>query len=117
MRVLITSRGELLSDTVESYFGRAKYLLIVDDDCDHHCAYENVQNTGLSQGAGIQTASRALTLGAEVIITGQIGPKALQVLQAANIAIYLASGQSSVTEAIKLFSQGRLKKLASADSN
>jgi predicted Fe-Mo cluster-binding NifX family protein len=58
-------------------------------------------------GAGIQAAKFVIDQGVETIITGRVGPKAMDVLQATGIPIYLFQG-NSVRQAIEAFQKGEL---------
>lgn len=71
------------------------------------------ENAALSGGAGIQAAQFLASKGAEVIITGNIGPNAVDVLSAAGIKV--VTGQTgTVRQAIDDYKKGGLK--ASGDA-
>lgn len=61
-------------------------------------------------GAGIQAAETIVDLGAEAVITGQVGPKAAQVLKAAGIPVYVG-GSGTASQALEAFRENRLKRL------
>jgi predicted Fe-Mo cluster-binding NifX family protein len=61
-------------------------------------------------GAGTQTAQWIVQLGAEAIITGNIGPKAHSVIAAAGVPVYLSPG-GTAREALEAFSKGELKEI------
>ena len=71
---------------------------------------KNKQNFEAVQGAGIQAAQNVAKLGAEAVITGNVGPKAFKVLAANKIRIYSAQ-QMSVEEAYKAFLAGKLTEM------
>ncbi len=111
MKVAVTTQGSDLESPVDPRFGRAKYLLVVDDATGQCTAQDNAPNLNAMQGAGIQAAEAVARLGVEVVLTGNVGPKAFTTLQAAGIDVCIgASGTAG--EAIDDFKAGRLKPVA-----
>jgi len=114
MKILVTSQGDDLSSPVDPRFGRAKYFVLVDSDSGSFTAHDNTQNLNAMQGAGIQAAQNAIELGAEAILTGNVGPKAYATLQAGNVAIFTgASG--TVQEAIDNYRAGKFQAAGKAN--
>jgi len=108
MKVVITSKGTTMEDAVDPRFGRCGTFLLAGTDSDEVRAVSN-DAAALGGGAGVQAAQSVVDLGAEAVITGQLGPNSAQVLQAAGISVYVdASG--SVQEALEAFKAGRLKE-------
>ena len=64
--------------------------------------------------AGIQSAETVSRLGAEVVVTGHCGPKALRTLRAAGIRI-VTGAQGTVKEAVDAFNKGALKYAEAPD--
>jgi predicted Fe-Mo cluster-binding NifX family protein len=114
MILAISSTGEKLSDNLDTRFGRAKYFIIYDTKDSTFKAYNNNQNLSLAQGAGIQSAQAILDYNAEVLISGNCGPKAFSVLSNAGIKIYSAEN-CSVELAINSFLNNKLKLLSEAN--
>jgi len=77
-------------------------------------AHDNSQNLNAAQGAGIQAAETVVRLGAEAVVTGNVGPKAFRALNAAGIKMYL-SGEGSVADAVRKFKAGELKEASTAN--
>jgi len=109
MKVAISSRNPNLDSYLDERFGRAPHFIIYDLDNNTYHSIDNLQNLNSAQGAGIQTAQNITKTGVEALITGNVGPKAFQVLQAAGIDIYL-SRSSTIKEAINNFKAGKLTK-------
>jgi len=107
MKIVVTSQGPELTSQLDPRFGRARYFLLVDTDTDQCQAHDNTENLNAAQGAGIQAAGRVAELGAEAVITGNVGPKALSALKAAGITVYLAPA-GTVAEAVERFKAGQL---------
>jgi predicted Fe-Mo cluster-binding NifX family protein len=112
--VVISARGETLDAAVDSRFGRAAFFLAVDVESGTARAYSNQPNLEAAQGAGIQAAETVARLGPEAVVTGNVGPKAFRVLQAAGIKMYLC-GETTVAEAVRQFKAGELTEASAAN--
>lgn len=109
MKIAVTAMGRDVSSNVDPRFGRAKYFILLDSGSDEVVCHDNVQNLNAAQGAGIQAAETVSRLGAEAVITGNVGPKAFRALNAAGIKIYLCS-DGTVTEVMRKFNAGEMKE-------
>lgn len=108
MIIAISSEGKDLDSKVDPRFGRAKYFVIYDTGTDQHQVIDNTQNFQAAQGAGIQAAQNVSRQNAELVVSGNLGPKAFATLKAAGIkTAYWDEG--SVSEAIELARSGKLK--------
>ena len=107
MKIAISSSGTTLEDNVDPRFGRAKYFLVYDTESSTFHAVENSQNLNAAQGAGIQAGQLVAAAGATVLLTGNCGPKAFQVLGQAGIGVYVKV-QGTVNQAIENWKAGKL---------
>ena len=82
MKVVVTTEGPDLDSRVDPRFGRCACFLFVEIDDLSFEAVEN-PNMALGGGAGIQSAQLGSEKGAEVVITGNVGPNAYRTLEAA----------------------------------
>ena len=110
MKVVITADGKDLSSRLDSRFGRAKWLILVDRDTGGFEAEDNSVNFNAVSGAGIQTAQNVAGLEAEALITGNVGPNAFKTLNAAGVKVFLSEAQT-VQEALDLFKEGKLQEV------
>jgi predicted Fe-Mo cluster-binding NifX family protein len=108
MKIAITSERTDLNSSVDTRFGRAKYFIIYDSETNTFSSIDNEQNLNAAQGAGIQSAQNVVNSEAECVITGHCGPKAFNVLNKANVKVYLTEG-GTVKEALDAFTKGELK--------
>jgi len=113
MKIAITATGNEMSSKVDPRFGRAKYFIVVDTDTSESAAHDNAQNLNAAQGAGIQAGETVVHLGAAAVVTGNVGPKAFRVLNAAGIKVYL-SKEGTVGEAFSKFKAGELQEATAA---
>jgi predicted Fe-Mo cluster-binding NifX family protein len=109
-RIAMTSTGKTLEDPIDMRFGRCPYYLLIESDDSVKAISNCARNAG--GGAGIQAAQQVVNEDVDVVITGEIGPNAFQVLSAANIEIVLASPGRG-TEILKEY---RLNRLARAEA-
>ena len=113
MKVAVTSSGSDLNGEVDARFGRCGYFLIVELDDMSFEALEN-PNATLGGGAGIQSAQMVAAAGAEVVLTGNCGPKAFSVLSSGGIKVVVGVG-GGVGQALKDYQEGKLS--ATEDAN
>jgi predicted Fe-Mo cluster-binding NifX family protein len=114
MKVAITSQGPKVESEIDPRFGRARYFIVVDTESGQFTTHDNQKNVDAVQGAGIQAGRTVIELGAGALITGHIGPKALDTLQAAGVEVY--SGVSgTVQDAVGVFKRGGLETVDKPD--
>ena len=111
MLIAVSSEREDLESRVDRLFGRCPCFLLVDTDTMTFRALPNPAQ-GASGGAGIAAAQFVVREGAKAVLTGNVGPNAMQVLSAAGIPVY-TTGDRSVREAVDAFRQGQLQTLDS----
>jgi len=117
MKIAITAHGEDRQATVDSRFGRADYFVLYDQEKDTWDTVPNTQNLEAAHGAGIQAGQSLAKTGANVLITGHVGPKAFKVVNAANIAMYsLGTMDGTVEEALSAYQAGKLTLIAAPNA-
>ncbi|MBN2081630.1 NifB/NifX family molybdenum-iron cluster-binding protein [bacterium] len=114
MLIAISATDRGLGATVDPRFGRARMFALVDSDTPEEVRMlDNVGNSDQLSGAGISTAQAVVDAGAKVVISGRVGPKALDVLSAAGLEIYTGA-DGSVSDAISAWQAGRLTPVTEA---
>ncbi|MBW1701221.1 MAG: NifB/NifX family molybdenum-iron cluster-binding protein [Deltaproteobacteria bacterium] len=113
MKVAVSASGKELDAPIDPRFGRCAYFMVVDTDDMSFEAFDN-ENIALGGGAGIQSAQFVASKGAKVVLTGNVGPNAVQTLSAAGVEVIV--GQTgTVREAIDNFKKGNLTSTAQAN--
>lgn len=107
MKICITSEGSKLNSLIDPRFGRCKYFIFYDLNKNEYEAFQN-PNVDAMGGAGVQSGQFVAEKGAQVLITGKLGPNASQTLKAAGIEI-ITDVSGTVEEAIEEFKKGKLK--------
>jgi predicted Fe-Mo cluster-binding NifX family protein len=112
MKIGISASGTDLTAQIDPRFGRAEYFIIVDSET---MAFEVISNTALqaAHGAGIQAAQLMHEKGVTHLITGSVGPNAMQTLTAANIKIFQAN-QGTVEAAVTALKNNTLSEVIQA---
>ncbi len=110
MKIAISSLGTNLDAQVDPRLGRCQNIIIFDTDTNNFEATQN-PNVMSAGGAGIQTSQLIADKGAEVVITGNVGPNAFRTLAAANIKVYGGAGGSTVSQAIENYKQNKLNEM------
>lgn len=114
MKVAVSSSGADLASEVDPRFGRAANFIVVDTDTMAFEVVANTQNLNLPQGAGIQAGKTVVNSGAEVILTGNCGPKAFAVLQQVGIKVAVTV-KGTVADAVAAYTNGELQHADSAN--
>jgi len=108
MKIAVSAQGKELDSMVDPRFGRAMCFIIYDTESETFEAISNEQNAMAAQGAGIQASQKVAAHKPDLIVSGNFGPKAFQVLAAAGIKIALWS-DGKVSEAIELAKNDKLE--------
>jgi predicted Fe-Mo cluster-binding NifX family protein len=110
VKICLTSKGKNLDSELDSRFGRCQYFIIYDTETKE---YRVIENTGISSahGAGVTAAQQIEESGADVVITGKLGPNALKILTEAKIKGYSGNGTLTLSKNIQLFKKGKLEEI------
>jgi len=111
MKICVTSTGPSLDAPVDPRFGRCQYFMIVDSETMEYEAMQN-PSVGASSGAGIQAAQTVAGIGVGVVVTGNLGPNAVQTLTAAGIEM-VTGASGTVRDAVEQYKSGSLSQTTS----
>ncbi len=106
MKIAITSQGETLDSKIDSRFGRAGYILVVDPETLDFKVFDNQKNKDAFKGAGIQAAAMISDSGARVLLTGFCGPNAFKTLSASGIKV-VNDQSGTIMDAVERFRTGQ----------
>jgi predicted Fe-Mo cluster-binding NifX family protein len=110
MRVIVTSTGPTIDSPMDPRLGRAEYFLIVDTDTMKTTAIDNASRHA-SGGAGIAAAQAVIDARVDALVTGHLGPNALNVLRDSKVDLYEGT-HSSVEDNLNQLKAGQLKPIA-----
>lgn len=97
-KICVSSNGETLDSEIDSRFGRCEYFIIIDIDNYRISSVKSIKNISAQEerGAGISAAELIGKQGANLLITGDVGPKADEILKQLEIEVYKKSGNVRV---------------------
>jgi len=112
MKIAVSAIAGNLDAMVDARFGRCAYFLIVEVEENKIKGHEAIKNPGVSAmgGAGIQAAQIVASKKIDVLITGNIGPNAFNVLSGTGIKILTGIGGITVKKAVQRYLKGELKE-------
>ena len=110
MKVCVTAAASGIDAPMDPRFGRCPFFVVVDLDSMSEISIPNA-NVDAASGAGIQAAQEVARQGVSALITGNIGPNAMQTLSAANIDIYQCQGGATVRATLEAFRRGEISKI------
>lgn len=102
MKIAISAQGTELKSQMDNRFGRAPFFLIWDNNISQLEVLDNKDLSEFSNGVGIKAAQKVVDAGADLVITGHVGPKADQILKAAGISIQEKIG-GTIQEALDTY--------------
>src|SRR3989338_1821156 len=111
MKVAISSTDKNIESNVSEVFGRCPYFIIAEINKEGKIEKtEVIKNESADQAGGVGLAAAQLMAekDIEAVITGNAGPRALDVLRQFNISVY--SGKGTVKDVLQEFVDGKLKK-------
>ncbi len=111
MKTAISSTGKKLTDNVSEVFARCPYFIIAEIENGKIQKVETIENKIASQlgQAGIAAAQLIAEKDAKVVITKNVGPRALDVLNQFKVDIYIGDG--TIEKVLQEFIDGKLKKM------
>lgn len=109
MKIAVSATAPSASAPVEERFGRCACFVVFDENGN---MLETIINEGAAsaEGAGIRTARLLIDRGVNVVLTGRVGPKAMQALPAAGMVVYTGVA-GTVAESLERYRQGRMQPL------
>lgn len=115
MKIAVSAQTNREDARIDRRLGRAAYIAVYDDQTKQWDFIANTQDMQAAQGAGIQVAQHIINSGAEVLLTSNIGPKAMKALQSCEVKIFQVSRDCTLTEAVQECEKGNLTQLTDAN--
>lgn len=109
MKIALSTSGENLQSQLDLRFGRCKYFYIYDLDNKHGYIIEN-QGLKANEGAGIVASQQLVEENIDVIITGNLGPNAFNIIEKADIVAYKAN-EGNLNEVLDKYNNNILEEI------
>ncbi|MGM0674205.1 MAG: NifB/NifX family molybdenum-iron cluster-binding protein [Spirochaetota bacterium] len=110
MKVCITAQEATEEAGVDPRFGRCAHFCFYDTE-EGTYTFENNSFTHETGGVGVQASQHLVTKGVSALLTGEVGPNAFKVLEAAEIPVYTGI-TGTVAEAVAQYRSGNLEAAA-----
>jgi predicted Fe-Mo cluster-binding NifX family protein len=110
MKIAVSSTGKSIESDVSDVFARCPYFIFAEIEKGEIMKTEAMENGNNDQSGGVGISSSRLMAekNVEAVITGNVGPRAMDVLKQFEIEIYPYKG--SVKDALNDFIQKKIKK-------
>ena len=114
MKIAICAKNNLgLNSEVDQRFGRSEYFVIFDTENEHTTVLKNGAKSEIS-GAGGKSVSLLHHTGADVLIVPELGPKAVDAINAFELEAYQIGEGKIVQEVLDAQFAGELQKIETA---
>lgn len=112
MIICITSEGNSKESRLDTRFGRCPYFIIGDSDKLDKNDFLTIENTAAVSGGGAGIAAGQIMVenNVDAVITGNVGPNAMNVLKSADVKIYRGEN-GTVSYNFEKFLSGELEKI------
>jgi len=109
MKIAISANGETNESLLDVRFGRCEYFQIHDTK---NKEVKILENEGLSAngGAGIVAANQLIDEKVNIIITGNLGPNAFELMEKAEIKAYKCE-DISITSVLEKYNNNELQEI------
>lgn len=88
MKICISAEEPELESLIAEEFGHADYFIIYDSETKEWNSYPN-DATLSAEGSGMMAAEQVVKLGAEIVLTGYVGPHGKKILEDSGIKIIM----------------------------
>jgi predicted Fe-Mo cluster-binding NifX family protein len=111
LKIAISSTGKDIDSAIDPRFGRAAYFIIAEIKNKEFKIVKTIANPNINVGGGAGVSAGQLVANEQVsaVITGNIGPRAMDVFSQLKIEVYSAAG--TVKKAIEDFMKNKLQKI------
>ncbi|BCZ44446.1 diguanylate cyclase [Clostridium gelidum] len=109
MKIAISANGENNESVLDVRFGRCEYFQIHDTEKKEVKILENLGKCA-NGGAGIVAANQLIDENINVIITGNLGPNAFELMEKAEIKAYKCEN-ISITSVLEKYNNNELEEI------
>jgi predicted Fe-Mo cluster-binding NifX family protein len=107
MKIAFSSTGDGWKENIDIRFGRSLGFFVFDTETNKTSFINNAKHNS-EHGAGTNAAKKIIDENISIIITGQIGPRAREILNSKGIKIYTGIGYGTLEEAYEKYNAGLL---------
>lgn len=112
MKIVISATGKTSENLLDMRFGRCEYFQIHDTESGEVKILEN-KGQNSSGGAGIVASTQIIEEKVDVIITGNLGPNAFELIEKAGIKAYKC-GDLTISLVLEKYNKNELEEIKSS---
>lgn len=112
MKIVFSCIGKEMSDVLDPRFGRCGFFVFYDEETGEVAFVEN-KGQYAGGGAGIAAAQQVIDKSADVVITGNMGPNAFDLIKNSGIKVYQGI-HGTCSENLSHYKKGELNELKEA---
>ena len=109
MKIVISAEGKTNENLLDVRFGRCEYFQIHDTESGEVKILEN-KGQSSSAGAGIVASNQLIEEKVDVIITGNLGPNAFELMEKAEIKAYKCES-IAISSVLEKYNKGELEEI------
>lgn len=109
MKIAISATGKTINDLLDMRFGRCEYFQIHDTESGEITVLEN-KGQNASGGAGIVASNQLVDEKVEVIITGNLGPNAFEIIEKSGTKAYKCN-DITISSVLEKYKNGELEEI------
>ena len=115
MRIAVSSTGSNVTEPVDERLGRCNCFLVFDEAENLLEIITNEAAISAAEGAGIKSVQSLINHKVDVVLTGRVGPKAMNAILAGGLAVYTGVS-GTVAQSLKSYLKGEMQPLSSPNS-
>jgi len=109
MKIAISATGKTIENLLDMRFGRCEYFQIHDTESGEIKILDN-KGQNASGGAGIAASNQLIDEKVDVIITGNLGPNAFELIQKSGIKAYKCRN-IAISSVLEKYKNGELEEI------
>lgn len=109
MKIAISATGKTVENLLDMRFGRCEYFQIHDIENGEVKVLEN-EGQNASGGAGIAASNQLIEEKIDVIITGNLGPNAFEIIEKEGVKAYKCSN-IAISSVLEKYKNGELEEI------
>lgn len=109
MKIAIALEENRYEAKVDRRVGRAPYFILIDTDSNDYTIVENEAKDEVT-GAGLKVVRNLIKYGVDILIAGEVEPKAAVVIEEFELPVYKLGDLESVSEVLEAYKDKKLEK-------
>jgi predicted Fe-Mo cluster-binding NifX family protein len=109
MKIAFTAKGQNMNSQIDPRFGRAKFIIVYDEDTKGEELHDMSEIADVAHGAGPLMSQKVMEMGVDIVITGNgPGGNASRIMERSNIKIFTGAATGTLQNALENYKKGAL---------